>query len=149
MLAAVVGVLLPVFLALSRPLHQPPAALGAAARHLHHQGHGEIALREAWAGQEAPKPSGFHHQIPPAFRAHFRGHFVRHLDAHALQVLLRLFQALVEVPVKVPQNPLPGDAAPLHEVQLLLHMGGELEVGNVGEFVLHQLRHHPAQVGDF
>ena len=149
MLTAVVGVLLPVFLALSRPLHQPPAALGTAARHLHHQGHGEAAIREAGTGQEASEPAHFHHQVPPALGAHFRGHLVGHLDAHALQVLLRLLEVLVEVPVEIPQDPLPGDAPPLHGVQLLLHVGGEFQIGDVGELILHQLRHHPAQVGDF
>ena len=54
----------------------------------------------------------------------------------------------LKVPIEIPEDALPGGLAVLHGVQLLLHVGGKLHIGDVGELVLHQLRHHPAQVGD-
>ena len=148
MLAAVVGILLVGLLAGAGALHQPPAALGAAARHLHHQRHGEAALGIARAGQEAAEPAGLDHQVPPALGADLLADLVGHLDAGTLQIFFRLLQVLVKVSVKFPQHALPGRGALLHGVQLLLHMGGEFQIGDVGEFFLHQRRHHPAQVGD-
>ena len=147
-LTAVVGILLVVFLADASALHQPAATLGAAARHFHHQRHSKGAVRIPRAGQEPAKPARLDHQVPPALGAQFIGHLVGHLDAGALQILFRLLEALVKVPVEVPENPLPGGVPLLHGVQLLLHMGGELQIRNIGEAILHQFRHHPAQVGD-
>ena len=148
MLTAVVGVLLAGFPAGAGALEQPPAALGAAARHLHHQRHGEIALREAGAGQKPPEPAGLHHQIPPTDGADLLGDLVRHLDIDTLQILLRLFEVFLKIAVEIPEHGLPVHRALFHIVQLFLHVGSEFQVGDVAEALLHQLRDDPAQIGD-
>ncbi|CAN3960242.1 phosphate ABC transporter ATP-binding protein PstB, partial [Dysosmobacter welbionis] len=143
-----VGILLTGLLAVAGALHQPPAALGAAARHLHHQRHGERALGVAGTGQEAAEPAGLYHQIPPALRADLLADLVGHLDAGAVQSLFGVLQVLLKVPVELPQHVLPGGLSLLHGVQPLFHIGGEFQIRDVGEPLFHQGGHHTAQVGD-
>ncbi len=64
--AAVIVILLAGFLADAGALHEPAAAHRAAARHLHHQRLGEVALRPAGTGQEAAEPAGLDDQVPAA-----------------------------------------------------------------------------------
>ena len=146
-LTAVVGILLARLLGLAGTFEQPPAALGAFAGHLHHQRHGEVALRPAGTGQKAAEPPRLDDQIPPALGAYLLRHLVRNLNALPVQVLLRLFQLGVEVPVEVGQKGLPVGRSLLHLVQPLLHLGGEVKIYNVLEFVLHQAGDHLAQGG--
>ena len=147
MLTAVVGVLLARLLALAGTLEQAAAALGTLAGHLHHQRHGEIALRPAGAGQEAPKPPGLDDQVPAALGADLLGHLVGHLDALAVQLLLSFVKLRLKVIIECREHLLPVHAALFHLVQLFLHLGGEGGVHDVLELVLHQAGDHLAQGG--
>ena len=146
-LAAVVGVLLVGLFAHTGALHQTAPALGAPAGHLHHQRLGEGALRPAGAGQKPPEPAHLHHHFPAAQVAHLVGLLVGHLDALPVQLGLRLFQLRVETGVELAQHLLPLGLPRLHLVQAALHLGGEVGVHDVREFLLHQSRDHLAQGG--
>ena len=145
MLTAVIGVLLIGLFALPRALEQAAAALGALAGHLHHQGHGEVALRPAGAGQEPAEPAGLDDQIPAALGADLLRDLVRHLDALPVQLLLRLVELRLKVLIKPGQHPFPVHAALLHLVQLFLHLGSEGGVHDVLELILHQAGDHLSQ----
>ena len=147
-LTAVIGILLAGLFADAGALHEPPAALGAAARHLHHQGLGEGALRISGTGQEPAEPAGLDYHIAAAYVALLLGDLVGDLQIYALHVLLHLLEIALETAVKLPQQLLPGDLAAFHLIQLVLHPGGELHVHNVREALAHQVRHHLAQGRD-
>ena len=147
MLTAVIGVLLVGLFALARALEQTPSALGALARHLHHQRHGEVALRPAGTGQEAAEPAGLDDQVPPALGTDLLRNLVWHLDALPVQVLLRLVELCLKAAVEVREHLLPVGLSLLHLVQPLLHLGGEGVVHDIVEFVLHQAGDHLAQRG--
>lgn len=137
MLTAVVGVLLARLLALAGTLEQAAAALGTLAGHLHHQGHGEVTLGPAGAGQEAPKPPGLDDQVPAALGADLLRNLVGHLDALAVQLLLSFVKLRLKVIIKCREHLLPVHAALFHLVQLFLHLGGEGGIHDVLELVLH------------
>ena len=140
MLTAVIGVAVPGGL-----LQDAAAALGALAGHLDDQGLRKRTVREAGAGQEAAKPPGLHHHLPPAHVADLVGDLVGDLDAGAVQVFLGLLHLLAEVLVEIAQDLLPVLFAILDFVQAALHVGGEGIVHDVLELVLHQARDHLAQ----
>ena len=145
--AAVKGVLLARLFGLAGAFEQPPAADGTFAGHLHHQGHGKIAVGPAGAGQKPAEPPGFDDQISSALGADLLGDLVGHLDAFTVQVLLRLLQLGVKILVELSEKGLPVGRTLLHLVQPLLHLGGEVVVHNVVEFVLHQAGDHFSQGG--
>ena len=66
----------------------------------------------------------------------------------ALELLFRLLEIGFKAAVKFTQNVLPRDLALLDGVELLFHAGRELRVHDVGEFILHQLRHDAAERRD-
>ena len=145
-LTAVVGILLAGALAGAAALHQPSAALGAAARHLHHQRHGKGTLRIAGAGQEGTEPALPLYQIAAAHRTQLLADGRLGADIIAL---LGVGQVLGKaVVIKLMQHLLPRQLALLHIIQPLLHIGGEFQVGNVREILLHPGGHRLAQIGD-
>ena len=55
--------------------------------------------------------------------------------------------ALVNGAVEVLEHPLPAELALLDPVELVLHLGGELDVEDLGELAHHDLLDHLAQLG--
>ena len=147
-LTTVVRVLLAGALADTGALHEPSAALGTASGHDLHQRHGERTLRPSRTRQETSETPGLDDQVPSALGTDLLRHLLRDLDPHALQSLLRRFQIALEAAVEALEHRLPRGLPLLHGVQLPLHPGRELQVRDVGEAFLHELRHDPAQVRD-
>ena len=101
-------------------------------------GLGVGALRETGARKELAEPAGLDDHVASAFLADNVGHLVLNLDALALEVDLRLlergFKAVIEVVEQLDIIQL----ARLDLVQLVLHVGGELVIGNRLELVNQQ-----------
>ena len=145
-LAAVVVILLACGLGSAAALQNAPAALGAATGHLHHQRHGEGTIGEARTGEEGAKATVTLHQILAAHRADLLGH--RGLGAHIFARRRILQVGGKAAVIEVAEHLLPRELTLTHIVQLLLHLGGELQIGDVGEVLLHPRRHRLAEVGN-
>lgn len=99
-------------------LHQPSAALRAAARHLDHERHGEAAFGIAGAGEEGGlEAAGLDDELASAFGADLLRLLVGHLEMDALELLFRLLEIGFKAAVKFTQNILPRDLAPLDGVE--------------------------------
>ena len=128
-------------------LHEPSAALGAAARHLDNQGLGKGTLRVSRAGQKAAEAAGLDHHVAPADVALLLADLVGHLNIHALHVLLHLVEILIEIAVEFSQQSLPILVAGLHLVQLFFHVGGEFHIHDLGKSLAHEVIDHRSQGG--
>ncbi len=126
-------------------LEDASAAAGAAAGHFDHQGLGEGAFGIVGTGQETAEAPGLDDHVGAAHVALLVGDLVGHLDALALHGGLGIGELLVEIPVEIGQNVLPPALAGFDVIQIFFHAGGELEIHDVGETILHQLRDHLAQ----
>ena len=110
-----------------------------------HDGLGVLALREAGARQEAAKAPILDDHLSAAQLTDLLGLLLGDLEPGVLEGLLGLLHIPVKALVEVFQYLLPGDFPLLDQIQLLLHMGGELHVDDVLEPVHHQARHHLAE----
>ena len=145
-LAAVVVILLAGALGGAGALEQASSALGAAAGHLHYQGHGEGALGESGTGQEGAETTVPLHQILAAHRADLLGH--GGLGAHIFAGCCLVQMVGKAAVIEAAEHLLPLHITLGHIVQMLLHLGGELQIGDVGEILLHPRRHRLTQIGD-
>src|SRR5699024_7935231 len=117
-------------------LEHAGAALGAAPRHMLHDGLGVLALREARACQEAAKAAVLDDHLPAAQLADLLGLLLGHLEAGVLEGFLRLLHVLVEAGIEIGKHLLPGKLALLYLVELLLHMRGKGHINDILEALL-------------
>ena len=144
-LAAIVGILLAAVLAHTGALHQPSAAHGAAAGHLHHQRHGEAAIGITGASQELAESAVTLHQILAAYRTDLLADGRRNI--HILAVA-GVAQAALEIAVEITDYIFPGHIAFFHAVKLILHMRGKLQIGDVVKILLHPTGYRVTQRGN-
>ena len=145
MFAAVVGVLLIRLFAQTRALHHASAAQGAGARHFNDERLGEGALRIARAGEKTSKASAFDDHAAPADVALFLAHLIGHLEIDALKVAFGFLERSVKAAVKIVQHRLPRHLALFDRIKCFFHARGKFGVDDIGEFILHQSRHHLAE----
>ena len=128
------------------PLEQTAAAGRALTGHLDHDGHREAALRVAGAGKEAAEAAVFVHELAPAVRADLVRLLIRHLEVLALKLDLGVVEVCVKVLIILAQQILPRDGSGLDLVEIGLHVGGEFQVDDIAEILLHHLGHDDAKV---
>ena len=129
-----------------RALEQTAAAGRALAGHLDDDGHRKAALRVAWAGKEAAEAAVFIHELAPAVRADLVRLLIRHLEMLALELDLGVVEVRVKVFIILAQHVLPRHLAGLDLVEVRLHVGGELQIDDVAEVLLHHLGHDDAEI---
>ena len=129
-----------------RPLEQTAAAGRALAGHLDDDRHREAALRVAGTGKEAAKAAVFVHELAPAVRADLVRLLIRHLEVLALKLDLSVVEVCVKVLIILAQQVLPRDGSGLDLVEIGLHVGGEFQVDDIAEILLHHLGHDDAEI---
>ncbi len=116
-------------------LHQVPAALGTGRARLDQQRRGVAAIGELAASDELAEAPPFDHQRAPTLGTHLSGRFIADLDL--LHILSSPLQGLRERLIELAQDRHPLLLARRNAIEILLHMGGETDIYDVGE-VLYQ-----------
>ena len=124
--------------------HTAPA-LGAAARHMLHDGLGVFAFGVARTGQEFAEAAQTDDHPAPAELADLVRDLLGDLDAGVLQRLLGSLHLGVEAGIEIAEDLLIAALAGLDVVELVFHPGSELHVDHVVEAVEHELGHDLAQ----
>ena len=99
---------------------------------------GELALRIVRAREELAEAAELDDHLTAAVFADFLGLLRTDLDTLSLHVGLGLLQCGGEIVIEPVENLHIADLALLDLVQLLLHLGGEAQVGNRGKLVYQQ-----------
>ena len=85
--------------------------------------------------------------MPAAVFADDVGDLVGNLQTGGAHLLFRVLQVLFKLSVKFPQGLHPVGCAFLYPVQIGFHLGGEVDVDDAAELILHQVVGHLAQLG--